>query len=299
MSAPPAPEPDAGLVVPLALRLRAYALAVGLTFLSVPLLHLYLAVPLAPAELLVHAADISLGSALGLAVFELALDGWQRRLEWRLRRSTGVLLLVALPLTMALLWTGTGPFDWLPGTAAIRHKHVASGYGDMSTRVLPLVLLIFYLAFQATRRAALQSQLHELRRLNQALLARETEGGGAPVEVHAGIHLRHDGGELHVRPEAVVRVQARENYCEFVLGEGVSTRRPLVRMTIADAAAKLPKSLFARTHRSHLVNLGWAREWLRDGRSASLRLANGDEVPVARSRADAVRAALRRFAQSA
>lgn len=287
---------ERGLALPLALRLRGYAMALALTFLSVPFLHLYLAVDLSPGELLVHAIDIALSLTLALAALEGAMTAAQRRLTWRFEGIAGWLVLGALPLGMVLAWAALTPVDWLPGTGEIRHKHAASGYGDMSLRVLPLGLLILYLAFEATRRVALREELSALRSLNRALLAREARAQVRPEPGGPPVCLGLEGREIRVAPRSVVRVQAQENYCEFVLGEGEHARRPLVRMTLAEAAELLPGDLFLQTHRSHLANLSWVREWVREGRRAALRLANGEQVPVARARVAEVRDRLARFA---
>jgi hypothetical protein len=282
--------------IPLGLRLRTYGLAVGLVFLSVPFLHLNLAVDLSWTELVLHASDMALGVALALVALELAVSLWQRRLEWRLDGAAQTLGLLTLLVAFGVLAVIAGPGDLLPQTVAIRHKHVASGYGDMTLRVIPLTALIAYLAFQALRRAVLEREVEELRAVNRALEARSERALPARRPLPP-LSLRHDGGELVEAPSAIVHVQAQENYCEFVLApeEAVgSSPRPLVRMTLAEALARLPAALFVQTHRSHLVNLEHVKEVKRDGRRCALRLSAGEEVPVARARLGEVRDQVRR-----
>ena len=108
-----------------------------------------------------------------------------------------------------------------------------------------------------------------------------------------------DGGEIRIDPRDLLRVQARENYCELVLDRGESTTAPLVRTTLAEVLERLPADRFVRVHRSHLVNLDAVSEWHRKGRNASLVLRNGDTVPIARSRLAAVRQAIERLVGSA
>jgi hypothetical protein len=286
-------------------RLRGYAVALLLSFLSVPLLHLYLSVELSPAELLLHSLDIALGAALGLAALETIVAFWQRRVHWRLRSRRAAVGLAAFMACTVLLWVVAGMRGLLPESEVIRHKHVASGYSDMPLRILPIIAMILILSLQTVRHALLRNELEELRLVNRALAERDRthpdEPVGAAREPAPVLELKHDRGELAVSPDRVVRVQAQENYCEFVLTAGsdepTSSRphpHPLVRMTLAQALERLPHDRFVQTHRSHVANLARVREVVREGRSWRLELADGESVPVSRGRIASVRERVQR-----
>lgn len=270
------------------MRLRAYAIGVGLAFASVPLVHLYLTVDLSVAELLLHAADIALTTALGIALAEAVVSGLQRSVDWRFEGVRGVLGLAGFALLALLPWAVFGMHDLLPQTQAIRQKHVASGYADISLRILPLTALIFFLAYQALRLSLMRRELQEQRAVNAGLEARWR--GAVEPAPRSRVLLVNESGELSVDPVAILRVQAQENYCEFVLRDDPPR---LVRMTLAEAEALLPDDLFVRTHRSHLANLAHVHELVREGRQAALRLRDGEQVPIARSRAAPVRERVR------
>ena len=128
--------------LPLAPRLRLYALCGGLVVGSVPFLHLYLEVDLTAAELVVHAIDISLGTFIVLGLTEAITSWLQGSLTWRVSVSRKALIALSALGVGAILSLQSLLHDWLPMTETIRSKHVDAGYGDMSLRVLPVVALI-------------------------------------------------------------------------------------------------------------------------------------------------------------
>jgi hypothetical protein len=270
------------------LRLRAYAIGIGLAFVSVPIVHLYMAVELGAGELALHALDIGLSTAVALAIAELAVSGVQRSFDWHFEGALGAVGLVVVPVATIAAWSWLGVHDVLPRTEEIRHKHVASGYEDISLRLLPLTALIAFVAFQTVRLGAMRRELEEQRALNAALSGSSPRP--TPHPLRPRVTLANEAGELNVDPAEILRVQAQENYCEFVLGADAPR---LVRMTLADAEALLPPDLFVRTHRSHLANLDHVRELVRAGRQASLRLSDDAEVPISRGRAGEVRTRVR------
>ena len=102
----------------------------------------------------------------------------------------------------------------------------------------------------------------------------------------AALAVRAAGRVDLVAVAEVVFVQAAGGYSELVLGDG--TRRlhskPLDRLL-----AVLPAT-FERVHRSFLVRLdAVVRLRVREGSRYSLVLTSGDEVPVGRTRVEAVR----------
>lgn len=93
------------------------------------------------------------------------------------------------------------------------------------------------------------------------------------------LSLRHAGGSIVLRTEEIVWIEA-EDYCVRVH----STRGShLIRASLASLETQLDPKVFARTHRTAIVNLLHVRETdERDG--LRLILSDGSQVAVSRSR---------------
>jgi hypothetical protein len=255
---------------------------VVLSILSVPFLHLYLRVDLSAFELLVHALDIGLAAALACALGRGATRMLGQQTRWPIRRRARI----ALSMGVTVLSVSLFVFAFqglLPGTDAILERHVRAGYGDMGLRVIPLAALLGYLALTAERRSRLRREVAELRAARVRIAELEPP---TPIEEEAPLALAHGGGVLRVPPREVLRVEAMENYCEFVLrpeAEQGTLRRVLMRMTLVEARQKLPLERFAQPHRSHLVQLSCVRAVVREGRATWLDLGPAGRVPVSRT----------------
>ncbi len=94
-----------------------------------------------------------------------------------------------------------------------------------------------------------------------------------------------DGARLFELGE-IVRCEADRNYTVFHLTRG---RRILSAKTLKDYAALLSEQGFVRVHKSDLVNLDFAEGFSPSG---FLRLADGNQIEVARRRKSDVEAAL-------
>jgi two-component system response regulator LytT len=90
----------------------------------------------------------------------------------------------------------------------------------------------------------------------------------------------------------IVALSGADDYVEVVLADG---RRFLHDTSLQDLERRLPTG-FVRVHRSHMVNVAHVRG-IRTlpGRRRVLELAGGPEIPVSRSRIDAVTALLARM----
>lgn len=93
---------------------------------------------------------------------------------------------------------------------------------------------------------------------------------------------RHLGRDL-------VSVSVQDHYCEVVTATG----RALVLMRFADALDELANAEGMQVHRSHWVAFGAVAGLARSGDGLAVRLADGREIPVSRSRTAAVRQRLR------
>lgn len=93
---------------------------------------------------------------------------------------------------------------------------------------------------------------------------------------------RHLGRDL-------VSVSVQDHYCEVVTGAG----RTLVLMRFADAVTELAAAEGMQIHRSHWIAFDAVAGVRRSGNNLSVRLKDGRELPVSRSRLAAVREKLR------
>jgi DNA-binding LytR/AlgR family response regulator len=73
----------------------------------------------------------------------------------------------------------------------------------------------------------------------------------APPAPPATFDILDGSRTLRIRPHEIVAVRSAGNYAEFHLADG---RRPLMRATLAELAARLEPHGLVRTHRSWLVN---------------------------------------------
>ncbi len=94
------------------------------------------------------------------------------------------------------------------------------------------------------------------------------------------LRISYDRGTRFVMPEQIVRVEALSNYCRIHFTQGYP-------MTVAKLLqwfeAELPDTMFARVHRSHLVNRIHI-EHISTGRNGVVQLRNGERVTVSRRR---------------
>jgi DNA-binding LytR/AlgR family response regulator len=99
-----------------------------------------------------------------------------------------------------------------------------------------------------------------------------------------------DGSRTHrVAESDILFIRAADDYCEAVLADG---RAMLVTMTLARLLETVPPR-FLRVHKSYAVNRAHvATIAARPGGGRMLRLSEGSEVPVGRSYAERVAAAL-------
>jgi two-component system LytT family response regulator len=94
------------------------------------------------------------------------------------------------------------------------------------------------------------------------------------------LRISYDRGIRIVSHEQIVRVEALSNYCRIHFTQGYP-------MTVAKVLhwfeSNLPGTMFARVHRSHLVNRIHI-EHISTGRNGVVQLRNGERVTVSRRR---------------
>lgn len=134
--------------------------------------------------------------------------------------------------------------------------------------------------------------------LESTLVPRGEGPGGAEEEEGAGpvtrIIVRNHRGVHFVPVEEIDRIEAADYYARIHAGE----RRFLLRQSLTALEERLPEELFLRTHRSAIVNLRRVRRIVEDDAGLHAVLADDSRAPVARSRKQALVAAVERWSSS-
>ena len=86
----------------------------------------------------------------------------------------------------------------------------------------------------------------------------------------------------------IIRCESDNNYCFFFLEDG---DKLLISKPLYEYEPLLKDYGFIRCHQSHLVNKRFIKSWLRED-GGFLLLTDGSQVPVSRSKREAVQAAL-------
>lgn len=89
----------------------------------------------------------------------------------------------------------------------------------------------------------------------------------------------------------IIRCQSDGNYTSFHLEDG---RRLIVSRLLKEYAELLEPHAFLRVHQSHLINMRHLKEFLKLEDAA--KMSNGDQVPVATRKRDALLKAIERMA---
>jgi two-component system LytT family response regulator len=89
---------------------------------------------------------------------------------------------------------------------------------------------------------------------------------------------------IYKRMDAILRIEAQQNYCRFYFTEGNAL---VISKNIGAYDESLEPYDFMRVHRSHIVNLRSVREFLRhDG--GYLRLSDGKEIPISKNKKERI-----------
>ncbi len=100
------------------------------------------------------------------------------------------------------------------------------------------------------------------------------------------LNIPYDRGVRLVRAEHIIRVEALSNYSKIYFATGHPMTIAKVLHWFED---RLPVQMFARVHRSHLVNKMFVQET--NGRNAkNLLLINGENIIMSRRKKDRIRA---------
>jgi two-component system LytT family response regulator len=128
----------------------------------------------------------------------------------------------------------------------------------------------------------------DLRKLRRAVdrVRERMEKTVAPKDARLAIPTSN--GTLRVEMAHIIRLKAEGSYCEI---HTTDRGRIMVSRKLKDVEEGLDPRMFLRIHRSHVVNLAHVAELIRSTQTL-VRMADGTELPVARDRKEAVKAAL-------
>jgi two-component system LytT family response regulator len=103
------------------------------------------------------------------------------------------------------------------------------------------------------------------------------------------IRLPSMNGFAMVGVRQIIRLEAEGRYTKIFrkdAGSGPGTSKPeLISVNIKEFEDKLSAHNFFRTHRSHLVNLDYVKNYVK-GNGGILQMETGEDVPVARDKKD-------------
>ena len=92
------------------------------------------------------------------------------------------------------------------------------------------------------------------------------------------IYILYDRGQRIAKPEHIVRIEAISNYSKIYFTNGYP-------MTVAKVLQwfqqQLPEEMFARVHRSHLVNKLFVTRIISQKQS-SVQMSNGETINISR-----------------
>lgn len=116
------------------------------------------------------------------------------------------------------------------------------------------------------------------------------DAGRTSAPAPISTRIQTDSGEKAFVLSEIVAIHAAGNYAEFEMADG---QRQLTRGAFNKLTGQLSPS-FLRVHRSHIVNMDFAKRLqVRPGSRYTLLLGQGREIPVSRSLARTVRERLK------
>ncbi len=281
-----------------AMRVRFYAIAITLVATSVPFLHSYMDVQLSLVEMVVHTLSVTLSTAIAILLFELMLWLYLKGEMGRWSISIGLFWMLLFGVFLLSFIVMNVTHDFLPITLDIWNKHIERDLGPVPWKILPVALLIGYILIQLIRRYQSTQEVADLKKLNEQLQTVKDSAEPPNNEAKKNRHLdtpkfvlSYKGENLYINPTLIIRVESNENYCHILAApdEEQGGHCYMVRITLNKVVEQLPENLFLQVHRSHIVNLNYVSNLVRQGRNYQLQLTNGDYVPVSRSRINQIR----------
>lgn len=135
---------------------------------------------------------------------------------------------------------------------------------------------------EALREAVLRAKEEELEKISreQMQLTLEAYRQLFKKELPTRLSISTSDGILYKLVKDVIRLEAQQNYTQFVLREG--REKILASINIGEYEEQFePYEGFMRVHRSHLVNLSYVEKYVKSG-GRHLVMSDGTAVPVSR-----------------
>jgi len=245
------------------------------TVVSVSLVHQFMPEAQPLRALLVHSLTVALVYAVcvllvsGFLIFLVHRTGLEGIQVWHL-------------WAMSFLAFNLGYF--LPIADSTRfalHPNANAEHGFLYPRLLPIWALVTYVFVQAYTRRALQDELVELQRLNEALTREESPPTGQSIHVASGKH------EIRIDADRISHISVEDHYCYIHHCGASGWEKTEVALPLREVVERAPGALLL-IHRSHAVNPAHLERIDRKGRTYRVTLKNGAVLPVSRHRLNEV-----------
>jgi two-component system, LytTR family, response regulator len=141
--------------------------------------------------------------------------------------------------------------------------------------------MIFFTLGLFSRAALMQQtialQATENQKLMQALSENRVKDSSIQPDT---LNIATNKGTIIIQQSDIYRIEASSNYTVFYV---FNQKQVMASNTMAEFEDKLNTDTFIRVHKSHIVNLRFVVKYTR-GDGGSLKLQDGTEIPVSRSR---------------
>ena len=261
---------------------RLLSMVFVLTAAAVVVVHLFVPEPQSWHEILIHAlivASVYLCS-FGLLAF-LLYRIHQRPTRFRLR------IWQVWLFSFAAFTLGFFGFSFFDDSRVMMHQELADGsVFPHYLRLLPIWLVITWVFIENYHRQSLQDELRQIGDINAALDKRSRAERKVSL-----IDFTTPRRPLKLNPADISHVSVDDHYC-YVYHRTANGewRKSDVGEPLKSVAERLPDLI--QVHRSHLVNPEYVVHVDRSERNYSLKLENGDQLPVSRARRSDVLARL-------
>ena len=135
--------------------------------------------------------------------------------------------------------------------------------------------------------AAIKSLNAELKRKQAAGEASGTGAGPEDERDDSGLfRIATSDGVRHIAFDTISSVSVKDHYCELIIKDEAGVHREFARLSLKEAADRLPDGIFEQVHRSHIVNLSQVEEIIRKGQAYRIRMQGmAETIPASRHRA--------------
>jgi two-component system LytT family response regulator len=97
-------------------------------------------------------------------------------------------------------------------------------------------------------------------------------------ENHGKLSVATSHGYSFIDINEIIRIEAEEGYCQIYM---INDKKCLANKTLKDIENNLPQSFFYRSHISHIINLKFAKEYIKED-GGFIVLKNGEVIPISR-----------------